>query len=114
MLSDEGLAQVRRDHPQAIKARFKPDNNASEFIDGIVRSESSSEETFSDLRIDSDGDMATVAFDYRFLSGGRLTNWGRESWLMVRTEAGWRIASVAYSVTLPKKSPAPERAVSGV
>lgn len=101
VMEDRSLAQVRGKHPQAIKARFKQENNPVAFIDGIVASANASEETFSNIRIDSDGDVATVNFDYRFLSNGKATNWGQESWLMVRTEAGWKITSLAYSVILP-------------
>ncbi|MDI9240383.1 nuclear transport factor 2 family protein [Lysobacter sp. LF1] len=101
VLEDRSLAQVQAKRPEAIKARFKSGNNPVAFIDGIVASSNTSEETFSNVRIDSDGDVATVTFDYRFLSNGRATNWGKECWLMVRTESGWKITSLAYSVVLP-------------
>lgn len=103
VLSDEGLRQVKSDSPQAIKARFKPANNPTAFIDDIVRDKNASEETFSNIKIDADDDVATVTFEYSFLSNGRTTNWGKECWLLVRTEDGWRITTVAYSVTLAKK-----------
>ena len=101
VLEDRSLAQVQGKKPQAIKARFSPDNNPVKFIDGIVASKDASEETFDNIRIDTDGDVATVVFDYAFLSNGKKTNWGKECWLMVRTEAGWKITSLAYSVVLP-------------
>lgn len=101
VLEDRSLAQIRAKHPEAIKARFKRENNPVAFIDGIVASRNTTEETFSDIRIESDGDVATVTFDYQFLSNGRATNRGKECWLMVRTEAGWKITSLAYSVVLP-------------
>ena len=102
VMSDEGLAQVRATKPEAIKARFKAGNTPVAFIDGIVASRNTSEETFSNIRIDTDGDVATVSFDYSFLSNGKATNWGKECWLMVRTEDGWKITTLAYSVILPK------------
>lgn len=101
VISDESVARIRHRRPDAIKARFKPDNNPVAFIDGIVKSKDPSEETFSNIRIDSDGDVATVAFDYSFLSNGRSTNSGKECWLLVRTEGGWKITTIAYSVVLP-------------
>jgi hypothetical protein len=101
VFSDESLAQIRIKRPEAIKARFKPENNPITFIDGIVKSKNTSEETFSNIKIDTDGDVATVSFDYSFLSNGRATNWGRECWLLVRTEGGWKITTLAYSVVLP-------------
>jgi len=100
VLTDRSLARVRHDSPQAIKARFKPENNPTAFIDDIVASPTSSEETFSNVKISSDGDVATVTFDYTFLAGGKATNSGRECWLLVRTETGWKITTLAYSVDL--------------
>jgi len=107
VLDDRSLAQVQAKRPEAIKARFKPDNNPTAFIEGIVASKDASEETFDNIRIDTDGEVATVTFDYTFLSYGKKTNWGKECWLMVRTGAGWKITTLAYSVILPA---APQRA----
>ncbi len=100
VLDDKSLAQIQVKRPEAIKARFKQENNPVAFIDGIVASKNRSEETFSNIKIDSDGELAAVTFDYSFLSNGTRTNWGKEAWLMVRTDAGWKITTVAYSVTL--------------
>lgn len=100
VVDDQSLARIQVQRPEAIKARFKKENNPVAFIDGIVASKNRSEETFSNIKIDSDGEVAAVTFDYSFLSNGKPTNWGKECWLMVRTEAGWRITTVAYSVTL--------------
>lgn len=101
VLSDESVAKAKVKNPQATKAAFKPSNNPTAFIDGIVGSKNTSEETFSNIKIDSDGDVATVTFDYSFLSNGKTTNWGKECWLMVRTESGWKITTLVYSVILP-------------
>ncbi|UHQ20172.1 hypothetical protein LVB87_03145 [Lysobacter sp. KIS68-7] len=90
-----------------MKAKFSPDNNPTKFIDGIANSKDASEETFDNITIDTDGEVATVTFDYSFLSNGKKTNWGKECWLMVRTKAGWKITTLAYSVILPA---APQRA----
>jgi len=105
VVDDKSLAQIKLKRPEAMKARFKQENNPVAFIDGIVKSSNASEETFSNVKIDSDGEVAAVSFDYSFLLNGRPTNWGKECWLMVRTEQGWKITTVAYSVTLP---PAPK------
>ena len=42
--------------------------------------------------------MASVAFDYRFLGDGKETNRGQEVWSLVRTDAGWKIVSVIWSL----------------
>ena len=62
------------------------------------------EETFSNILIDSDGDNASVAFDFSYMRDGRITNVGREYWLLARTEMGWKIAAVTYSRNFPTKS----------
>jgi hypothetical protein len=101
VVGDASLAQIKAKHPEAVKARIKPDNNPTAFIDGIVKSKSTSEETFDNIRIDADADVATVNFDYKFLSDGRETNRGQESWLLVRNEDGWKITTLAYSINIP-------------
>ena len=58
------------------------------------------------MRIDSDRDVASVVFDYRFLRSGRESNRGLEAWHLVRTELGWRIVSVVWSVNPPPEGEA--------
>lgn len=99
VMSDEGLALVRRKNPQAAKVRVMPDRNYRSFIEGIVANKARSEETFDNIRIDTDGDIASVYFDYSFNADGRRTNYGQEAWHLVNTDAGWKIVSVIWSVT---------------
>lgn len=70
------------------------------FIDDIAASKASIEEKMSNVRIETDGEIATVLADYTFNVDGRTQNWGQESWHLLRTDAGWKISSVVYSVTL--------------
>ncbi len=49
------------------------------------------------MHIDTDGTAASVAFDFQFLRNREVRNEGREYWLLVKTEAGWKIASVVWS-----------------
>jgi hypothetical protein len=98
VISDEGLRRVREKNPQAAKASFNPQSTYRSFIDGIAAAEKSSEETFENVRIDTDGDIASVWFDYSFKADGRRTNYGKEAWHLVNTDNGWKIASVVWSV----------------
>lgn len=100
VVDDPSLQRIRKDRPQAIKARHRPDNNHVAFINGIVSGTDREEETFSDIHIDTDGEIASVSFDYVFLVNGSATNSGREKWLLVRTEQGWKIISVVYTIRL--------------
>lgn len=95
---DANLHALRKARPQAKKVDVDPDgNNHVAFIDGIVAQGERTEETFDNISIDTDGDIASVTFDYRFLSDGRETNRGKEAWHLVRTDAGWKIVSVIWS-----------------
>jgi hypothetical protein len=56
------------------------------------------EERFYNVRIDTNGAVASVWFDFDFLADGKVTNRGSESWQMVRAEDGWKISSMLYSM----------------
>lgn len=67
------------------------------FIESMARKPEARTETFENVRIDTDGEMAQVLFDYSFMVGDYRSSWGKESWQMVRTENGWKIAAVVWS-----------------
>ncbi|MBR7783857.1 nuclear transport factor 2 family protein [Undibacterium luofuense] len=71
-----------------------------EFINFVVKEKEKVDETISNVRIDSDGDVGLVWFDYNFVRGSYKQNWGKESWQMVRTSNGWKIAAVTWSQEL--------------
>jgi hypothetical protein len=95
---DTRLQHIRKTKPDAIKARQIPSNNFISLIDGAVSAKEPREETFSNVVIDTDGEIASVSFDYAFLANGQKTNWGKEMWQLVRTETGWKIFSVVYTI----------------
>lgn len=95
---DTRLDHIRKTKPDAIKARNIPSNNFISLIDGAIATDEPREETFSNVSIDTDGEIASVSFDYTFLANGKKTNWGKEMWQLVRTEAGWKIFSVVYTI----------------
>jgi len=95
---DIRLEHIRKTKPDAIKARQIPRVNFISLIDNVVATEEPREETFSGISIDTDGEIASVAFDYTFLANGKKTNWGREMWQLIRTEGGWKIFSVIYTI----------------
>ncbi|HEV8694065.1 MAG TPA: nuclear transport factor 2 family protein [Lysobacter sp.] len=98
VMSDEGLQRIRQKNPQAVKVRVNPERTYRSFIEGIVSNEARSEEKFRNVRIDTDGDIASVYFDYSFHAGDRETNYGHEAWHLVNTDEGWKIVSVIWSV----------------
>ena len=91
-------------------SKITPGASAVKFIDSIVSDTEAIEEKFDNVRIDSDGDIAQVYFDYNFNRGEYRSNWGQEAWQLVRTTQGWKINSVIWSMEFnpqkpPKKSP---------
>lgn len=101
---DERLQLQRERQPTAKKVSIDSGRTHLSFIQNIVNDSEPLEEKFRNVRIDTDGDIATVISDYSFHRGARETNHGQESWHLVHTESGWKIASVIWSVNT---SPAP-------
>ena len=104
--SDANLQRIREKRPEAAKVRFDPKDNYLSFIDGIVSDKEKSEEKFRNVKIDTDGDIASVYFDYTFNQDGRETNHGEEAWHLVKTDDGWKIVSVIWSMNW---TPAPRK-----
>jgi hypothetical protein len=95
---DANLRAIREKKPGALKVRVDSSSGHLSFIDGIVAGKHREEEKFRDIRIDTDGDIASVFFDYSFHADGKETNRGKEAWHLVRTDDGWKIVSVIWSV----------------
>lgn len=85
-----------------IKAK-KPDlsrvhaNNYRRFAAYIGDSKQEIAEKFSNVRIHSDGAVATVYFDFTFLVDGKVNNVGSETWQLVNTGEAWKISAMAFS-----------------
>ncbi len=95
---DSRLVHIRKFKPDAIKARRIPSNNFINLIDAAIAAKGRHEERFSNVKIETDGEIASVSFDYEFFETGKKTNWGKEMWQLVRTENGWKIFSVIYTI----------------
>lgn len=98
---DAMLQAIKQRHPEATKAPYDARENYSRFIDLVSSHKGPVEESFDHIRIDSDGDVASVNFDYTFRMDNRETNRGQESWQLLRTDDGWRIVSVVWSTHRP-------------
>jgi len=108
--TDGSIEMLYASRPKPEMARPKKFFNSTPraFIEMVAKEPMPAEETFSNVRIDTDGEVAQVWFDYSFLDGGYRSNWGKESWQLVRTGKGWKIAAVVWSqeinpVPPPKK-----------
>ncbi len=95
-VADEGIwAKVKARHP---KARKVVPSNWKKFAEFIQTADKPVEERFYNVRVDTNGAVASVWFDFDFLIDGKVTNRGSESWQMVRAEDGWKISSMLYSM----------------
>ena len=60
--------------------------------------ETPSREEFSNIRILTDRNIATVYFGYVYYNDNKKQNWGSESWQLVQTTKGWKIQAVSFSL----------------
>ncbi len=68
------------------------------FAEFVQTSPKPIEERFYRVRIETNGAVASVWFDFDFLIDGKVGNRGSESWQLVRAEDGWKISSMLYSM----------------
>lgn len=101
VVTDNSLARAKaekKDPKQPDPEKLYTSGNPRKFIEGFSKIPDNVEETFDNVRIDTDGDVAQVWFDYSFKFNGYKANWGKEAWHMVRTADGWKISSVIWSM----------------
>lgn len=109
--TDASIERLYANRPKPeMKRPFKFfTSSPRKFISSIAKNKGKLAETISNVRIDSDGEVGQVWFDYTFVDGSYKENWGKESWQMVRTADGWKIAAVVWSQELnPTPPPAKE------
>ena len=92
---EQTWAAVKARHPTAPKMLG---GSWRKFADFVQNSPTPVEERFYNVRIDTNGTVASVWFDFDFLVDGKVTNRGSESWQMVLAEDGWKISSMLFSI----------------
>ena len=108
VVTDNSVAWENANKPDANMPdtkKLSAGGTPRKFIEGIAKNPARIEEKFDNVRIDSDGDVAQVWFDYSFNKNDYKQNWGKESWHMVRTDAGWKINSVIWSMEFNPEPP---------
>jgi len=85
-VEDQGAHQMLED-PRAKNLRFR--------------------ETLGKPVIHTDGQMASITFDYDFRVNDQVQNWGKESWQLVKADGQWKIVSLLFSMQLQQVQPAP-------
>jgi len=95
VLDDAAWVDIKKRHPDAPK--FKP-SSWKAFADSVQNNPKSLEERFYKVRIDTNGAVGSVYFDFDFIEDGKVTNRGSETWQMVRAEDGWKIGAMLFSI----------------
>jgi len=94
VLSDTAYARARAKDPAALKVRHQ---SYQWFANIVSTSHSRLDPQHGNVRILTDGTIASVYFNFVFLIDGKPENKGSETWQLVRTSAGWKIAAITYS-----------------
>ncbi|UCA59928.1 nuclear transport factor 2 family protein [Chryseobacterium rhizoplanae] len=87
------------------KAEYYFADDYKAFIKGFK--DDKSEEKFDNIKIVEDGAVASANFDYSFWYDGKMENWGKEIWTLMKINGIWKITSVTFSMDLAKYFPQP-------
>lgn len=74
--------------------------NYKDFIAYVAQTKNQVEEKFYNVRIRTDGSVASLSSDYSFWSNNQKSNWGQENWELVFNGTDWKIAVIIWSVNL--------------
>lgn len=94
VLSASAYARARAKNPAALKVRTW---TFQQFAKVVSSSHATLNPQHSDVRILTDGTIASVYFKFVFLIDGKPENRGSETWQLVKTSDGWKIAAMTYS-----------------
>lgn len=95
VLDDAEYAKAKARDPKVAKVHA---STWKAFADFVSSAKVPLEERFYNVRIETNGAVASVYFDFDFLSDGNVTNRGSEAWQMVRDEQGWKIGAMVFSI----------------
>jgi hypothetical protein len=95
VIGDEVYLREKARQPSAEK--LQP-GNYQQFLDFLGTNQHRLEEKFLNVRIDTDGVVASVYFDYALLIDDKEHHRGSEAWQLVNTGDGWKINAMCYSV----------------
>ncbi len=97
-LREQQMKSQSKEQQTSVKRAIH--SSPEKYIDAIIAANSKFKKTFENVKITTDGNIASVYFEYAFFSGYYKNNWGEESWQLVKTDDGWKINSVAFSMTM--------------
>ena len=94
VLGEDAFRRIKATKPDLSRLHADNYRHFAAFVGG---SRQAIEERFDNVRIHTDGAVASVYFDFVFLVDGKPNNTGSETWQLVHTNDGWRISAMAYS-----------------
>jgi ketosteroid isomerase-like protein len=94
VLSDKAFAAAKAKNPSMQKVRV---SNFQDFATFVSSTKSALDPHHTDIKIASDGAVASVYFHFDFMIDGKVENRGDETWQLVKTVDGWRIVAITYS-----------------
>lgn len=94
VLSDKAFAAARAKNPSTQKVHV---SSYRDFANFVSKTPSNLDPRHTDVRIHSDGTVASVYFHFDFVIDGKVENRGDETWQLVKTVDGWRIVAITYS-----------------
>lgn len=98
VLTDSAYAGAQAKSPTAQKVRV---GSYRDFAKLVSTTPKNFDPEHSNVVIHTDGTIAAVYFDFVFNVDGKANNRGSETWQLVKTADGWRIASIVYSSAPP-------------
>ena len=97
VFSDEMLAQKRKERP-----KYPSSIDFSKFgssVKKLISAKEHREEKIWNVKININGKLASIHFDYSDHINHKKRSFGKESWSLVKEEENWKIVSVTYTVT---------------
>jgi hypothetical protein len=94
VLSDQAFAAAKTKHADAQKVHVGSYQDFAAFVSGT---KSVLDPRHDNIRILSDGTVASVYFHFEFFIDGKVENRGNETWQLIKTVDGWRIVAITYS-----------------
>ncbi|HSC67707.1 MAG TPA: hypothetical protein VLC79_08455 [Cellvibrio sp.] len=99
IISEQDASRYKND-PRHKKVNL---HEIGHFAEWLVKTKEPTEVKFSDCKTSGDTDVMVADCGYAFYLGGKESNNGREVFILINTESGWKISGIAFSAKTPKK-----------
>lgn len=96
IVSNQDFANNHTNDPKVNTHEIVP------FIEWVSETDKATQVKFSDCKTSGDADVMVMDCAYAFYLDSQKTNFGRECFLLVNTEGGWKISGMVFSSTRVK------------